>query len=97
MNYYFIAQIKIKDKKSYQKYIDKAASVFAKYKGEYIAVNDNPEILEGKWNYTRTVLIRFGNKSDFEKWYHSPEYQEILKYRLKAADCDTILVRGLDK
>ena len=95
MNYYFIAQIKINDQTEYQKYIAKAGQVFSKYKGQYLAVDNNPKVLEGRWNYTRTVLIRFDSKKDFDDWYHSEEYQEILKYRLKAAECDTLLVEGV--
>ena len=94
---YFIAQIKIKDKTEYQKYINEAEEIFSKYNGKYLAVDDNPIILEGNWNYTRTVLIKFENKDDFEKWYNSKEYKEILKYRLSAAKCDTILVEGLEE
>ena len=95
MSYYFVAQIKIIDEKEYQKYIDNAGDIFKKYKGEYLAVDNNPQILEGDWNYTRTVLIRFESFNDFDDWYNSADYQKILKYRLKAADCDTILVKGL--
>jgi len=54
------------------------------------------QIVEGCWNYTRTVLIRFNNKNDFDEWYNSKDYQDILKHRLKAADCDTILIKGLN-
>ncbi|MBN1415734.1 MAG: DUF1330 domain-containing protein [Bacteroidales bacterium] len=96
MSCYFVAQIRIKDKSEYKKYIDKAGGIFEKYKGEYLSVDNHPQVIEGKWNYTRTVLIRFNNKNDFNDWYHSAEYQNILKYRLKAADCDTILIQGLD-
>lgn len=97
MHYYFIAQIKINDEIEYQKYIDKAGSIFKKYNGEYLSVDNKPVILEGKWDYTRTVLIKFESKHDFEDWYNSIEYKEILAHRLKAADCDTILVKALDK
>ena len=96
MSYYFIAQINIKNDIEYQKYIDKAGDIFKKYKGEYLAVDNNPIILEGKWDYTRTVIIRFESKNDFDTWYKSKDYQKILKHRIKAADCDTILVKGLD-
>jgi uncharacterized protein (DUF1330 family) len=96
MSYYFIAQIKINDEKEYQKYIDKAGDIFKKFNGEYLSVDNSPLVLEGKWNYTRTVLIKFPTIKDFERWYHSAAYQNILKYRLKAADCDTILIKGLD-
>ncbi len=93
MSYYFIANIKIQDEKEYQKYIEKADEVFSKYKGEYISVDNNPIVLEGNWDYTRTVLIKFTSKEDFDNWYNSSEYQNILKHRLKAAICDTILIK----
>jgi uncharacterized protein (DUF1330 family) len=95
MAYFFIAQIKINDKAGYQNYVSRAGEIFSKYRGKYLAVDNNPEVLEGRWNYTRTVLIRFDSRNDFNDWYHSEEYQEILKYRLKSADCDSLLVEGL--
>lgn len=96
MSCYFIAQIRINDQAEYQKYIDKAGEIFKKYKGEYLAVDNAPVVLEGRWDYTRTVLIRFENKTDFDAWYNSDEYREILIHRLNAADCDTILVKGME-
>jgi uncharacterized protein (DUF1330 family) len=96
MNYYFFANIRIKNKKEYQNYINKAGEVFQKYNGEYLAVDNNPKILEGNWNYTRSVLIKFKNKSDFDSWYNSDDYQKILRHRLFASECDTILVKGID-
>ena len=97
MSYYFIAHIKINDNNEYQKYIDQASSIFKKYNGEYLAIDNSPIVLEGKWDYTRTVLIRFESKNEFEKWYNSDEYKGILVHRLNAADCDTVLVKSLEK
>ena len=94
MKHYFVAQIKIKDEIEYKKYIDKAGDIFKKYNGNYLSVDNEPLILEGKWDYTRTVLIEFESKKKFEDWYNSNEYKEILAYRLKAADCDTLLIKG---
>jgi uncharacterized protein (DUF1330 family) len=96
MSYYFMASINIRDAEEYQKYIDRAGEVFARYRGTYLAVDDSPLLLEGKWDSDRAVLIRFDSKKEFEQWYHSKEYQEILKYRLKASRSNTILIRGKD-
>lgn len=96
MSYYFVAHIRINDAIEYQKYIDKAGEVFKKFNGTYLSVDNEPTLLEGFWDYTRTVLIEFKSKNDFTDWYHSADYQEILKHRLKAADCDTVLLKGLD-
>jgi len=95
--YYFVANIKINDLSEYQKYINESEEVFAKFKGKYLAVDNEPQILEGEWKYTREVIICFENKKDFTDWYCSEDYQRILKYRLAAAECDSILVKGLTK
>ncbi|MCB9249993.1 MAG: DUF1330 domain-containing protein [Ignavibacteriales bacterium] len=94
MSYYFVANIKIHDNEEYQKYVNKVDEVFAKYNGKYLAVDDTPKILEGKWKYSRVVIIEFNTESDFNNWYNSKDYQEILKHRLTGALCDTILING---
>lgn len=94
MKYYFVAQIRVDDRDEYEKYLEKIDDVFSKYKGEYLAVDENPEVLEGKWEYTKSVLISFDSKADFEEWYYSDDYQAILAHRLKAAKCDSILIEG---
>ncbi|RLD92710.1 MAG: hypothetical protein DRJ29_11060 [Bacteroidetes bacterium] len=45
-------------------------------------------------DYSRAVLISFGRQEDFDAWYRSDEYQEILQYRLSGSECDTILIQG---
>jgi uncharacterized protein (DUF1330 family) len=95
MAHYFSAQIRINDPAEYDKYLEHFDEIFSKYKGEYLAIDENPVLLEGRWDYTKSVLIRFDRREDFESWYYSDEYQAILKHRLNASDCDTILLEGL--
>ena len=94
MSVYFMASIRIKDPIVYQKYLDRAGEIFARYNGTYLAVDENPEVLEGNWDYGRSVLIQFDALEDFEAWYNSDDYQEILQFRCAAADCDSILIHG---
>lgn len=94
MIHYFVAQIRINNPVEYEKYLDKFDEIFSRYKGEYLAIDESPVLLEGNWNYTKSVLIKFNSKAEFEDWYYSDDYQEILKYRLSAARCDTILLEG---
>jgi uncharacterized protein (DUF1330 family) len=89
-----MANIRILDEQEYQRYVDRTDEIFSRYNGTYLAVDKKPGVLEGKWNYSRAVLIRFASKADFEAWYFSPEYQEILRLRLSAAECDSILIEG---
>lgn len=96
MSIYFIAQIQIENEALYREYLDAADEIFKKFKGEYLAVDDSPMCLEGFWDKARIVLIRFPGKADFKAWYCSEEYQQILKHRLKAARCDSIIIEGKD-
>ena len=96
MKHYFVAQIKIHNPEEYEKYLEKFDDIFSKYKGEYLAIDESPVLLEGNWDYTKSVLIKFNNKRDFEDWYYSKDYQKILKHRLNSSKCDTILLEGCD-
>ncbi|MCL1795968.1 MAG: DUF1330 domain-containing protein [Clostridia bacterium] len=94
MSVYFIANIRMKDEEAYRPYLKDVDAILAKYAGEYLAVEDNPRVLEGDWPYTRLVLIRFPDEESLTRWYFSAEYQAILRYRLDGAECDTVVVRG---
>jgi len=96
MAYYFSAQIRIHDPQVYEKYLENFDEIFSRYNGEYLAIDESPVLLEGEWDYTKSVLIKFNSKQEFESWYYSEGYQKILKHRLKAAKCNTILLEGLD-
>jgi len=37
-------------------------------------VDDKTTILEGEWNYSGIVIIRFPNEIELRKWYESKEY-----------------------
>jgi len=91
-----MANIHIRDEAGYQKYLDMAEEVFSMYRGTYLAVDKDPQLLEGEWKPGRAVLIRFDSREDFEAWYRSDDYQEILQYRLASSISDAILIRGND-
>ena len=95
MTYYFVAQIRVNDPAEYEKYLDGFDDIFSRYKGEYLAIDESPALLEGEWNYSKSVLIKFSSEEDFKNWYYSEDYQKILKHRLKASRSDTILIKGL--
>jgi uncharacterized protein (DUF1330 family) len=94
MSCYFIAHITIHDSGKYEKYLQGYDDVFEKYNGKVIAVDDSPTILEGDWPYTRTVVIRFPDEEELQRWYRSPEYQALARYRWQASQADIIVVKG---
>jgi uncharacterized protein (DUF1330 family) len=96
MKHYFVAQIKINDPEEYEKYLENFDDIFSRFNGEYLAIDESPAILEGSWDYSKSVLVRFNSKKEFEEWYYSEDYQKILKHRLNSSKCDTILIEGVD-
>lgn len=96
MKHYFVAQIKINDNDEYEKYLENFDEIFSRYNGKYLAIDESPSLLEGHWDYTKSVLVEFNSRDEFEAWYYSEDYQKILKHRLNSAICDTILLEGLE-
>ena len=94
MSCYFIAQITIHDPETYKKYLNGFDEIFENYEGKVIMVDDAPSILEGEWNYTRIVMIRFPDETEARRWYESTEYQHLVRYRWQASDANVILATG---
>jgi uncharacterized protein (DUF1330 family) len=97
MAYYFLANIRITDEEGYGRYLEGVDGVFSKFRGEYLAVDTEPEVLEGEWTYSKVVLIKFPGKAEFDAWYYSESYQDILRYRFSSSVSDSLLLRGFDE
>jgi uncharacterized protein (DUF1330 family) len=94
MSCYFIAQINVKDPTVYQKYLDGFDDVLNDYEGEVVSVDDDVAVLEGKWPFKRTVIIRFVDEAEAKRWYESDEYKAIMKFRRRASHSNIILAEG---
>ena len=95
MSAYIIAKIQIKDREVYARYEEGFMSIFEKYEGELLTVDEAPTVLEGSWPETRTVIARFKDKETALKWYESEEYQEIIQYRLHASTANIIITQSI--
>ena len=60
-----------------------------------LSVDQKPEVLEGSWHGTQTVVLEFESVEAARAWYHSDAYQEAAKLRQAAADCNGVIVSGL--
>ena len=91
---YVIALEDINDREEFNKYRAGVGDLLKKYQGETIVSNEDFEVIEGDWPYTKTVVIRFPSIKQAKRWYESPEYQKIVQHRFKAAKTDLILIDG---
>ena len=94
--HYLIAQIEIKDRETYSKYEAGFMEIFQKFKGKMLSIDENIEVLEGDWQFTRTVLVGFPSKEDALSWYNSDEYQLLAKHRISASESNIVIVNGID-
>jgi uncharacterized protein (DUF1330 family) len=92
---YAIAQLTIHDRARYQEYVAAFMPILVKHGGRLLAADEHPEVTEGQWDGDKIVLMAFPDRATFRAWATSPEYREISKDRLAAAETTGILVRGL--
>ena len=95
MTVYAIAQLKFTDRAAYDRYQARFMEVFRRHPGTLLAADESPDVIEGKWDREKLVLMSFPDEAAFRGWAQSPDYQEISKDRLAGADTLVLLVEGL--
>lgn len=61
-----------------------------------LVVDRQPEVLEGEWPATQTVVLEFESVEAARAWYRSDTYQAAAKLRQASADCDAVIVSGFE-
>ena len=61
-----------------------------------LVVERQPEVVEGEWPATQTVVLEFVSVEAARAWYRSDSYQAAAKIRQGAAACDVVIVSGFD-
>ena len=96
MSVYIIARFKIHDRSEYDRYSAGFSAVFQKFDGRMLSVDEDPTVLAGEWDDTRSVIIEFPSKKSALAWMTSDEYHAIAKHRNAGSTANSILVQGLD-
>jgi uncharacterized protein (DUF1330 family) len=91
---YVIADIRIHDSQTYERYKQLAPSSIAKYGGRYAVRGGATETLEGDWNPERIVILEFPSADAARKWWNSPEYTEARGIRQQCSTGRLLLVDG---
>ncbi len=94
MSVFVVAQIHIHDRTTYGKYEAGFGAIFERYEGTLLSVDDAPEVLEGDWPESRTVIIGFPSKAEAKRWFNSAEYQALAEHRKAASVGHIALVNG---
>jgi uncharacterized protein (DUF1330 family) len=92
---YAIAQLRFTDRAAYDRYQMRFMDVFRRHRGTLLAADESPEVVEGRWDREKVVLMSFPDETAFRSWSESADYQEISKDRRAGADTVVLLVKGL--
>ena len=96
MTAYFIIHINVTNKENYELYKNKVTPIVETFGGKYIVRGGKSKNVEGNWPYERTVVLKFPSYEMVEKWHNSDEYKPIKKIREDNAECNAIIIEGMD-
>jgi len=88
---YVICQIEWRDPAKHKEYQQALGPTLEKYGGKTL-VAGVPNILEGAWDPTRTVVIEFPSMAAIQQWYASAEYAPVLALRKAWARTNLVAV-----
>jgi len=94
MTVYTLALLTIHDRDGFAAYERGFMETFTPHGGAILAVDENPQVLEGQWPHTRTVILSFPDQAAFDAWYHSDAYQAVAAHRFKASAGAVVVVKG---
>lgn len=95
MTVYMVLLLTITDGEVYQRYGEGFMDIFSKYDGQMLAATENAISVEDNWPYNRSVILSFPSTDALNRWYQSPEYQNISKLRHQASASQAAIIPGL--
>ena len=81
MSAYVIGHLTVNNQDGYMEYARQAPDTIAAHGGEYLVRGGHATDIEGEMPHSRHVVLQFPDRAAAERWYNSPEYQEILAIR----------------
>lgn len=93
---YIVAQLKVEDPATFERYREAVTPLVDRFGGRYVIRGGAPEVLEGDWSMPRLVVIEFQSRAAAHQFYGSPEYQKILPLRTSSARGNVVIVDGVD-
>ena len=93
---YLIVDTLLENPDLYETYKSRAKPLAEKYGGEYLARGGPMTLKETDlWSPTRLVLVKFPDAATANRFYDSPEYQEVLKISKQAAKRTCVVLEGI--
>lgn len=91
---YVLAEVEVTDPALFETYRPMASAAIAAFGGRYLVRGGDTQVMEGDRPTRRMVLLEFDSPARAMEWYRSPQYQEALGVRQKAAKTHLMLLNG---
>jgi uncharacterized protein (DUF1330 family) len=92
---YIIVNVDIHDRSAFEDYVRNVPGLVRKFGGEYLAVSDTPQVIEGEWQPKRLVIVRFPDLSAAQAFLDAPEYSPWKQLRQRVTKSDMVACEGL--
>lgn len=92
---YLIVSAKITDPEKFKAYQKAVPAVIADFGGRYLVRGGEVEVLEGRHDGRRNVVLEFPSMDALKRFWGSPEYGEAKALRAGAAELDICAVSGV--
>ena len=92
---YVIADVRtVRDRDALVEYRRRNTDAVANHGGRFVVRGGEAELLEGRWDTVRMVVIEFPDTAAARAWWESEEYAPLKEMRRDASDTNIILVEG---
>jgi uncharacterized protein (DUF1330 family) len=92
---YVIAIVDVKDPVRYEEYRKRVLPTITAFGGRFIARGGKIDVLEGKWDPRRVVIVEFPSVERAKAWWNSAEYAEPKAIRQATSEGTLILIEGV--
>jgi uncharacterized protein (DUF1330 family) len=93
--YLIVELVELSDLQAFNEYRRATASVIAEYDGDYLALTDQPIVIEGTWGPNIVAVIRFPSIEHVRDMFDSPHYQPLRDLRQRAGKFNFVALPGI--
>jgi uncharacterized protein (DUF1330 family) len=91
---YFVVELEITNQAAMEPYRAAVGATITQYGGRFLTRGGTTELIEGRPEPKRIVILEFADTAAVKRWYNSPEYQKILPGRLDNSTSRAFIVEG---
>lgn len=92
-NGYVLFQVEITDRDRYKtEYIPTALETVEAHGGRVLVGEDDPQVLEGEWDYNWTVVLVFPSVEAARSWSETDAYEAVRSIRHDASSAENVVI-----